>query len=1315
MRSWTRPGLTRHAALLLLLLLLSLPLPGAPAGAATVIPMADDDLIRGADVIVEGRITRIEGHRDVFGAIHTYVTVGIDEVLKGDVPGPELTILEIGGTVGHRTYWLSANPEFVVGERVLLFMDQRGDGSLRTYHFYLGKFSIVTDPPTADLTAVRAVPPRVTTMSIASAVAAPVGAIARPLDVFKRQILSRAGEARPLTLRPRPVLPFRSAAVPATGTSEHRHEFRFLGDPNPPAPVNPALTLVRWPEPDLNEPVTLRINASGEPAAPTLGVEQARAAMKAWSRVPTSSFRFAEGPPTTAGGFQGGDGISAISFRDPLEQIPDPVNCSGTLAIAGISLLTGPTMKVNGRTFHRALQGDVVVNNGWEDCGIFYQDFENLTEVLAHELGHVLGLGHSADSSIDPVSGVAGATMEAFAHFDGRAAVLHADDKAGVTFIYPGRTLTVQKTGAGSGTITSGSDGIDCGAECVAGFAVNSLVTLTTTASPGSAFAGFVEEECESPILMSVNRTCTARFVSAPDLVVTAIAGPPVAAPGTTVVIDNTVRNNGLATGAFSVGLYLASSSVVTTVDRRLATRRVAGGLATDASSADATSVPIPADVAAGTYFIGAIADVDNEVDEGAGESNNTAATAILIARPDLVVTALKAPARAGAGFSVRVNSTVKNQATAPVTAPPSTLAFYLSTDAVLGGDVRLGETRAVAALARGATSAGPTSVTIPSSTTAGAYFLIAVADDGQVVDESDEDNNTRATATRISVARPDLTVTSVTVTPALAAAGTSVSVTHVVRNTAPRPANAPASTSRLFLSRNTTLGDADDVDLGPATVPALAAGARATVKTTVPIPGGTAPGRYWIHARANDGGIPEATTANNAARTALPLTIGPDLLISTARAPAGSTAPGETVKVTSTVRNQGGATPAGFDVGIYLSPERTFDAGAATLLAVRRVVGGLAAGASSGPVATPVVIPSTTPGGSYFLIVRADAGGAPPSGEVLEADETNNVKATAAIRVVRPDLTVLSVSSVTAPGGTAAGMNVRVVHVVRNLAPAAGPAAETTSTLYLSPGATLGGGEVELGRVDVRPLAGGARATLRKVVPIPDGTPPGVYFVLAQANATNTVVEADSPQQANNVKATVAPIVVGPDLIVTAATATPARMVPGTTVRVSTTARNQGGQAAGGFDVGLYLSLDATYEAGVDLLLATRRVSGLAAGARSGPVVTSVVIPGHVSAGTYFLVVQADAGDEVLEASETNNARPTAAIEVVRPDLAVLSVTAPATAAAGERDEPRGLGGHAEASGGGRSRREHQRAGDRGSPGRPGVECEWVRRAKLL
>jgi Divergent InlB B-repeat domain/PASTA domain len=53
------------------------------------------------------------------------------------------------------------------------------------------------------------------------------------------------------------------------------------------------------------------------------------------------------------------------------------------------------------------------------------------------------------------------------------------------------RTLTVDKVGNGQGTVKGKGAGIDCGANCSSQIAAGRKVSLTTTAAPGSTFAGF--------------------------------------------------------------------------------------------------------------------------------------------------------------------------------------------------------------------------------------------------------------------------------------------------------------------------------------------------------------------------------------------------------------------------------------------------------------------------------------------------------------------------------------------------------------------------------------------------------------------------------------------------------------------------------------------------------------------------------------------------------------------------------------------------------------------------------------------------------
>jgi subtilase family serine protease len=109
---------------------------------------------------------------------------------------------------------------------------------------------------------------------------------------------------------------------------------------------------------------------------------------------------------------------------------------------------------------------------------------------------------------------------------------------------------------------------------------------------------------------------------------------------------------------------------------------------------------------------------------------------------PDLLVTVLTVPATAAAGSVISVTETTRNQGQG--TASATTTRFYLSTNTTfdLLADIEIGS-RAVPLLAYGASSSGPSSLTIPPGTAGGNYYILARADADAAVAESNEGNNT--------------------------------------------------------------------------------------------------------------------------------------------------------------------------------------------------------------------------------------------------------------------------------------------------------------------------------------------------------------------------------------------------------------------------------------------------------------------------------------------------------------------------------------------------------------------------------------------
>jgi len=87
------------------------------------------------------------------------------------------------------------------------------------------------------------------------------------------------------------------------------------------------------------------------------------------------------------------------------------------------------------------------------------------------------------------------------------------------------------------------------------------------------------------------------------------------------------------------------------------------------------------------------------------------------------------------------------------VASGPSATRYYLSLDAVKSaGDTLLTGSRAVPGLAAGASHTGAVTVTIPAATVPNTYFLVACADDGNIVAEIDDGNNCKASGTTMTI-----------------------------------------------------------------------------------------------------------------------------------------------------------------------------------------------------------------------------------------------------------------------------------------------------------------------------------------------------------------------------------------------------------------------------------------------------------------------------------------------------------------------------------------------------------------------------------
>ncbi len=124
------------------------------------------------------------------------------------------------------------------------------------------------------------------------------------------------------------------------------------------------------------------------------------------------------------------------------------------------------------------------------------------------------------------------------------------------------------------------------------------------------------------------------------------------------------------------------------------------------------------------------------------------------VGTPDLVIAAVSSPPNtAEAGTSFSVSNSVHNQGTAEAMA--TSMRYYLSLNPVKGaGDILLSGFQAVPPLTSGASWSGRATVTIPAATLPGTYFLLACADDTQLVSEGNETNNCAAATETLRLGR---------------------------------------------------------------------------------------------------------------------------------------------------------------------------------------------------------------------------------------------------------------------------------------------------------------------------------------------------------------------------------------------------------------------------------------------------------------------------------------------------------------------------------------------------------------------------------
>jgi len=278
-----------------------------------------------------------------------------------------------------------------------------------------------------------------------------------------------------------------------------------------------------------------------------------------------------------------------------------------------------------------------------------------------------------------------------------------------------------------------------------------------------------------------------------PDLIAEDITtSVPRVTPGQSITVEWVAHNIGdEGTGLFGSsqqGVMLSGNDTITPNDQLLETEFL-GPLGPGESTPEVHTVTIPDDLPTNDEFvyIGVCMDWFDDIAEGAegGENNNCNADPVLleVLRPNLSTLGVNGEDPSGPGDMFQVQFFVDNTGNAGA---PATVASVLwSSDNAVGSDQSVG-TCAVPALDAGESTLVTCMLQAPSDVECGENaYLVACADFGDAVNESDEQDNCDVSVSAVTVGPcpPAIVDCSVNTGGSPAAPGDAVTVTYTIDN----------------------------------------------------------------------------------------------------------------------------------------------------------------------------------------------------------------------------------------------------------------------------------------------------------------------------------------------------------------------------------------------------------------------------------------------------------------------------------------------------------------------------------------------------
>jgi len=297
----------------------------ASAASATVFQSTNDrQLTDRSDAVVIATVRDASSHVRADGYVVTDYRFDVEQTLKGTA-AETITVSEVGGRAGDRFTFIADSAAYAPGERVMVFLRRRGDGTYFTTGMAMGKFSFTRNARgeavvTRNVSELHDDPPRLA-------------------DGFARFVRNGKSDAYITKLTP-----IASSLHPKALVAASAYTLTACGDPGCfPARVFGSLTF-------RSTGILSGIDGPG-------GIANAAAT---WSNDPNSDIALTYDPTTfTSAAPNGDDGNSGVYLG---YSGPDSGFCDSTLGCTVIS--GGGTLLFNGEMFVNIDDSDITVRPG---------------------------------------------------------------------------------------------------------------------------------------------------------------------------------------------------------------------------------------------------------------------------------------------------------------------------------------------------------------------------------------------------------------------------------------------------------------------------------------------------------------------------------------------------------------------------------------------------------------------------------------------------------------------------------------------------------------------------------------------------------------------------------------------------------------------------------------------------------------------------------------------------------------------------------------------------------------------------------------